>query len=225
MRTFPMIVGGLALVVVDFRTEALDLLPDIVGWVLIAVAAGRLALPAASRLAVAAGVASLADVWLHFRYVRVDPMTGERVPDRLGDNRSYPLHLVYDDVSGWPLAATAIAALLAGLAFWTLLAGIGELARSGGREALARRFRTVGWLVVALWTVPYLGAVANAVANESGAFDPVWNGGLTYVWLAALALFAYLGVLLLRESGQLWALPRGSLHITPWEERRFGGEG
>ncbi len=83
----------------------------------------------------------------------------------------------------------------------------------------------VGWLVVALWTVPYLGAVANAVASESGAFDPVWNGGLVYVWLVALALFAYLVVLLLRESGQLWTSPVGSPDLTPWEERQFGGEG
>ena len=33
----PMIVGGLALVIVDFRTAASDLLPDIVGWSLVAV--------------------------------------------------------------------------------------------------------------------------------------------------------------------------------------------
>ncbi len=225
VRPLPMMVGGLALVVLDFRTEALDLLPDIVGWALIAVAAWRLALRAAACLAVAAGTASLADAWLPYRYVRVDPTTGERVPDGLGADLDYPLRLVYDDISGWRLAAVALAALLAGLALWTLLAGLGHLARSGGRAGPAGQLRMVGWLVVALWTVPYLGAVANAVASESGAFDPVWNGGLVYVWLVALALFAYLVVLLLRESGQLWTSPVGSLDLTPWEERQFGGGG
>ncbi len=225
MRPLTMVAVGLALVVLDFRTEALDLLPDLVGWALIAVAAWRLALRAAACLAVVAGAASLADAWLPYRYVRVDPTTGERVADGLGADLDYSLHLVYDDVSGWRLAAMAIAALMAGLALWTLLAGLGQLARAGGRDGPAGQFRMVGWVVVALWTVPYLGAVAHAVANESGAFDPVWNGRLVYVWLAALALFAYLVVLLLRESGQLWALPVGSLDLSPWEASRFRGEG
>lgn len=132
VRPLPMMVGGLALVVLDFRTEALDLRPDIVGWALIAVATWRLALRAAACLAVAAGTASLADAWLPYLYVRVDPTTGERVPDGLGADLDYPLRHVYDDISGWRLAAVALAALLAGLALWTLLAGLGHLARSGG---------------------------------------------------------------------------------------------
>ena len=73
--------------------------------------------------------------------------------------------------------------------------------------------------------MPYLGAGAHAVAFASGAFDPVWNGRLAYVALAAVAAFAYLVVLLLRESGQVWAVPVGSADLSPWEARRYGGRG
>jgi len=39
VRPLALVAGGIALVVLDFRTESLDLLPDPVGWALIAVAA------------------------------------------------------------------------------------------------------------------------------------------------------------------------------------------
>jgi hypothetical protein len=45
------------------------------------------------------------------------------------------------------------------------------------------------------------------------------------LWLAGFGLFVYLVVLLLRESGQLWALPVGSIQVSPWEARRPGGDG
>ena len=114
---------------------------------------------------------------------------------------AYPEQLFYDDVSGWHLVAMAIAAALAGVALWTLLAGLARLAGAGGRGGAARKLRVVAWLVIAVWTAPFLGAVAHAVVNRSGAFDPVWNDGLAYIWLAGLGLFAYLVVLLLRRGG------------------------
>lgn len=43
-RPLPLIAGGLALVLVDFRAESLDLLPDPVGWLLVAVGAMTLEL-------------------------------------------------------------------------------------------------------------------------------------------------------------------------------------
>jgi hypothetical protein len=223
VRPLPLIGVGVSLVVLDFRTDAPDLLPDVAGWGLIAVAAWRLELRTAARLAAVAAAASLAEAWLPFRYVQLDPVTGERVPDRGGTDLAYPEHLFYDDVRGWHLAAMAVAAVLAGAALWTLLAGLARLAAAGGRGEAARRLRALGWLVVALWIAPFLGAVAHAVVDRSGAFDPVWNGGLSYVWLAGLGVFVYLVILLLRESGQLWTLPVGSVQVSPWEARRPGG--
>ena len=217
-----MILGGLALVVLDFRTASPDLLPDIVGWGLIAVAARRLTLTAAASLAVVAGLASLADLWLSYRHIPVDPTTGELVLDGSSADRGGPAQFVYDDVSGWRLTAMSIAAVLAGLALWALLAGLAKLARSRGRDGPARQFRIVGWLIPAVWTVPYLAAVVNAVVNESGAFDPVWNGALVYVWLLSFALFVYLAVLLLREHDESWTRPVGSPVPSRWEARRSG---
>jgi hypothetical protein len=225
VRPLALIAVGISLVVLDFRTDAPDLLPDIAGWALIALASWRLGLSAAGRLAAIAGAASLAEAWLPFRYDQVDPATGERLPDRGGAELAYPEQLFYDDVSGWHLAAMAVAAVLAGVALWTLLAGLARLAGAGGRGGAARKLRVVAWLVIAVWTAPFLGAVAHAVVNRSGAFDPVWNDGLAYIWLAGLGLFAYLAVLLLREAGQLWALPVGSTQVSPWEARRPGGDG
>jgi hypothetical protein len=225
VRPLALTAVGVSLVVLDFRTDAPDLLPDIAGWALIALASWRLGLTAAARLAAIAGAASLAEAWLPFRYDQVDPVTGERLSDRGGAELAYPEQLFYDDLSGWHLAATAIAAVLAGVALWTLLAGLARLAGGGGRGDAARRLLVVAWLVIAVWTAPFLGAVAHAVVNRSGAFDPVWNDGLAYIWLAGLCLFVYLVVLLLRESGQLWALPVGSIQVSPWEARRPGGDG
>jgi hypothetical protein len=225
VRPLALTAVGVSLVVLDFRTDAPDLLPDIAGWALIALASWRLGLTAAARLAAIAGAASLAEAWLPFRYDQVDPVTGERLRDRGGAELAYPEQLFYDDVSGWHLAAMAIAAVLAGVALWTLLAGLARLAGAGGRGDAARKLLVVAWLVIAVWTAPFLGAVAHAVVNRSGAFDPVWNDGLAYIWLAGLGLFVYLVVLLLRESGQLWALPVGSIQVSPWEARRPGGDG
>lgn len=225
VRPLALIGVGVSFVVLDFRTDAPDLLPDVAGWALIAFAAWRLELTAAARLAAVAGAGSLAEAWLPFRYVQVDPVTGERLPDGGGTDLAYPEQLFYDDVTGWHLAAMAIAAVLAGVALWTLLAGLARLAGAGGRGDAARRLRIVAWLVIVVWTAPFLGAVAHAVVNRSGAFDPVWNDGLAYVGLAGLGLFVYLVVLLLRESGQLWALPVGSIQLSPWEARRPGGDG
>jgi hypothetical protein len=203
VAVIPMLVGGLVLIVVDFRTAAPDLLPDIVGWALIVVAARRLTLTAAAWLAALAGVASLADAWLPYRHVLIDPRTGEPLPAVPGANLG-PAQLVYDDVTGWRLAAVAAGAALAGSALVTLLFGIARLVESSGRVGPARQFRIVAWLIIPIWTLPFLAAVANAVVNESGEFDPVWNGGLVYVWLAGFALIMYLVVLLVREHDRSW---------------------
>ena len=56
-----------------------------------AVAAGRLGLGAARNLAAVAGVASVAGVWLHYRHVMVDPLTGEHLPGELDARTDAPI--------------------------------------------------------------------------------------------------------------------------------------
>lgn len=105
VRPLALIGVGVSFVVLDFRTDAPDLLPDVAGWALIALAAWRLELTAAARVAAVAGAGGLAEAWLPFRYVQVDPVTGERLPDGGGTDLAYPEQLFYDDVTGWHLAA------------------------------------------------------------------------------------------------------------------------
>ena len=57
-----------------------------------------------------------------------------------------------------------------------------------------------------MWVVPYL-AVLVVSALDDGAFDPVWNGSLEYLYLAAAVVVAVLAVTLLRESNRTWAVP------------------
>lgn len=206
MRPLAIIVVGLAFVVLDFRIEPLDLLPDALGWGVVAFGAARLRLVAAAWLAVVTGALSLADAWLPYRYVWLNPVTGEVSPGSVGGEDG-PVHLRYDDVSGWQLAAMTLAMVLGACTIWALLSGLARRAETHGLDVVARRLRLACWLVVATWTVPFVGAVAHAVAYRSGEFDPVWNGRLTYTWVAAVVVFAALAFLLLQERDRRWALP------------------
>jgi hypothetical protein len=214
-----MVVLGLGLVLFDFRTEALDLLPDLVGWGLVALAAGRLGLHGPARLAAVAGVVSVAELWLPYHYIWIHSVTGEVLPGQVvGDFGR--VHLRYHDVSGLQLAGMALGMVMAGWAVWALLSALAGRAAAHGRHRPARELRAARWLVVGLWTLPFLGAVAQAVAEESGEFDPVWNGRLAYTWLAAVGVFVYVAVVLLRERDHLWALPDGSVQATRWDLAR-----
>jgi hypothetical protein len=220
VRPLAMIVLGLALVVADFRLDALDLVPDLLGWALVAYAAWQLRLVVPALLAAATGVASVAEAWLPFRYVIIDPETGEPSTDFIGETNNMSLR--YEDVSGWQLAGMTLSMVLAGCTLWLLLSALAARAQAGGRAQAARHLRVARWLVVGLWTVPFVGAVAHSVVAESGRFDPVWNGNLTWTWLAAVAAFAYAGAVLLQERNLAWALPAGTVSGSRWELGRLG---
>lgn len=209
MRPLTIVVCGLALAVVDFRINALDLLPDALGWGLVAFGALRLGMTTPAVLSVATGVASVAGAWLPFRYVWIDPLTGEADPER-GAGTDEGLHLRYDDVSDWQLAGMTLAMVLAAVTLWLFLSRCADRAAATGRDGPAASLRLARWLVLATWTAPFVGAVAHAVVYEDGAFDPVWNGRLAYTWLLALATFVWVAVLLLRESDRAWAVAHGT---------------
>lgn len=63
------------IVLVDFRTEALDFVPDPIGWLLVGAGAASSSLPLCAWLARAAAVLSVSEAWLSFRTVIVDPAT------------------------------------------------------------------------------------------------------------------------------------------------------
>lgn len=78
VRALTLVAVGILLVAIDFRTSALDLLPDPLGWVLFALGSSRLAVPLAARLGVVAALLSLGDLFLGFSYELVLP-TGDVV--------------------------------------------------------------------------------------------------------------------------------------------------
>jgi hypothetical protein len=224
VRPLSIIVLGLGLIVADFRTEALDFVPDPVGWALVALGAWRLSLGVPAVLAAAAGVASFADAWLPFRYVKIDPVTGEPVPEIVA-HAAYPVRLEYEDASGWRLVGLTLVVVLGVSALWLLLTQFADLARATGRDQPARQLSWLRWLLVASWAGPYLGAVVHAVVYESGEFDPVWNNvWLTYSWLAAVAVLVLVAYVLMQERDRLWALPASTLRISPWDLRRHGAD-
>ena len=131
------------------------------------------------------------------------------------------LHLQFDPVSGWRLAAMALAMAAAGVTLWSLLRSLERRARARAQAGTARRLRVARWLVNSVWVLPYLVAVARAVVVDSGTFDPIWNGGTEYVALAGVAVVAYVVVVLGREAGADWVRPETAWRPTPWDELRL----
>ena len=225
MRPLSMMAGGLALVALDFRTESLDLLPDPLGWALVAVGSWQLALVGTSWLAGLSAALSVADAALPYRYVRIDPITGEHVAPSLRPNADLPLHLEFDPVSGWRLAALTLAMTAAGVTVWSLLRGLERRATAHAEHDAATRLRVGRWLVVVAWVVPYLVGVSRAVLVDSGRFDAIWNRNAEYVALVGLVALAYLIILLAGNAGAAWVLPDRSWAPSPWDELRLRRSG
>jgi hypothetical protein len=219
MRPLALAAAGVALVVLDFRTEALDLLPDPLGWVLIAVAAFWLGQPAVMRLATVTGLLSLADFALPYHYVRINPLSGEPMT---GPSRGNPaaVRLAYLPLEGGQLVLLTAAVVGTGATLWMLL---GRLRRRADYEedgAAVTRLRWAQWLVAGAWVAPYLVTVGMAAARGDH-YDAVWNHGFEYLGLAGLGAGVYVVGLLASSTRASWAQRPGSWYPSPWDELRL----
>lgn len=217
-RPLALVVGGLFIVLLDFRTEALDLVPDPVGWLLVAAGAAWSSLPLSAWLASAAAALSVSDAFLPFRTVIVDPVTNRGIAKCPGDVCG--VRVEYDPVSGWRLAAVAAALLVGSATVLSLVWGLRRRAHAGGHAAAARRF---GLLLVAVglgWAMPPVLAVLWAVRSENRAYDPIWNGHAEYVALIGWGLMSWLLVELWQRRDTAWATPRWTLTPSPWTQLR-----
>lgn len=214
-RPLSLIASGLALVVLDFRTEALDFVPDPLGWLLVALGATALDLPLAPWLAATAALLSTADAFLPYHRVLLDVDTGEEV------SVCPPLgicgeQLRYDPVGGWRLAGLAAALLVGTAATVAVLRGLRRRALVECDSRAATRLAGLAWLVVALWALPPTVAIAGALLSDPVRYDPIWNGRAEYAglagWLAVAWVIAELG----RHSGRGWAIPRERQRTSPW---------
>lgn len=219
MRPLALAAAGVVLVVVDFRTEALDLLPDPLGWALVAVAASWLALPAATRLAAVTALLSLADLTLPYHYVRINPLSGEPVSGP-SQGHAVSLRLDYLPLTGGRLALLAAAVVGGGATLWTLLGRLRRRAHYEDDGAAVARLRRAQLLAVGAWVGPYLATVAVAAARGQG-YDAVWNHGLEYLGLVGLAAGGYVVVVLAGATRASWAQRPGSWYPSPWDQMRL----
>src|SRR5215471_874958 len=187
-RPLTLVAIGIAVVVLDFRTEAVDYVADPVGWALIAVGAGWLGLTLARNLAWVTAVLSLSDLYLPYRYVHPDAKTGNLVST---SRNASDAQLVYESVHGWQLAGMAAAMALAAVTLWMILGPLARRAAEAGEEAAARRLRLAAAALVLLWAVPFLVTVAAAVVHSGGMYDAVWNDGENYLGLVGILAAGY----------------------------------
>lgn len=220
MRPLALAAAGVALIALDFRAESLDLLADPVGWALVAVAASRLALPLACRLAWLTAVLSLADVALPFRYVRINAITGRPMTGPAA-GRPVSLRLEFPPVAGWRLAALTASVAAGGAALWVLLGRLGRRADYDHDERATTRLRLARGGVLGAWVGPYLATVAVAAARHHGSYDAVWNHGLEYLGLVGLAAAGYVVFVLAGSAGASWAQRAGPWFPSPWDEMRL----
>jgi hypothetical protein len=208
IRPLLVIAIGLVLVAVEFRIRSLDLLPDPLGWLLIAVGAWRLALVGPAAVASIAAVLSLSDLLLPYRWIYVDPKTGEIVSSSVGAELDYPQLLRWNAVSDARAVAMAAAVLAGGVSLWWLLGDLQHRAEqaTGAAAVAAKRLRTLQLLVPVAWVAPYLVAVTVSVIGTE-PFDPIWNGTMEYVALAGLLSLLALATTLTLARNAAWALP------------------
>jgi hypothetical protein len=215
MRPLTFMAVGLVLVAVDVRTEHLDVLPDALGWGLVAYGAWRLSLTVPAIAAAATAVLTLPEVSLPYQFVMLDPETGERITPRPGVDLAYPEHLVFDHLTGWRLAALAAGVVAGGLTMWLLLGALATRAAAWERSGTARQIRWLRWLALGVWTAPLLVVVAVSAASEDRSFDPVWNGSIELLALAGIVVIGAIAAVLLRETNRAWAVPQRSAYRPP----------
>lgn len=217
-RPLPVIAGGLAIVALDFRVEALDLVPDPLGWAFVAIGAGVLSLRPVAWLAGATALLSVADAYLPYRRVLLDPESGavvERCTSLLGCSEI--VH--YEPASGWHL--TAMAASL-GAATLTLLALALELrhrALAAGDGRGGDRWALLAGAIAVAWALPQAVAMGRGAASHDG-YDPVWNGSAEYLALLGLVVLVATMAELWRRGGAGWAIPRERQHVSRWGTHR-----
>lgn len=196
--------SGVVLVALDFRTDLPDLLPDPVGWALIAVGAWALALRPAALLAVIAALLSLSDAALPYRYVSIDPVTGEVVNDTVGEAYDLPVQQRWPDVSDERALAIGAAVAVGGLALWLVVRELADQSARAGNGSVARRLRVFALAVPLVWAAPTLALVGVGVGGDDG-YDPVWDGNLEYAGLIGMLVLVGLAVSFVLDRDEPWA--------------------
>jgi len=221
VRALSLIAVGLAFVALDFRIVALDLLLDPVGWLLVGAGAWKLGLVAPAALAAVAALASIPDVLAPYHYEDSSPFAQRWFPAvyALTDTAPgmvYEDRLEFDRLQGTRLIVAVLAVVAGGLALWSLLGTLRDRARAVHDGESAARLALLRWLVVLLWTAPYVClAVAQGLGDDG--FDPVWNGGFEALALVGMAVVAGVVWVLAINSNRQWTATDEE-RVGPWAE-------
>lgn len=212
-----LIAGGLAMVAIDFRTEALDLVLDPVGWLLVAAGGAVLRLRWATAAAACASVLSVSDAFLEYRYRLIDPLTNDPVEvcPLLEDCAE---RVVFDPVQGWRFVALAAAIVVGIAAVLLVLRGLRRRARADGDRVAVTRLTQLWWVVALAWGLPQLVALTRALAAEPVSYDPIWNGAAEYAALLGTLVIGWVVVELCFWIRRAWAVPPGYAQPSPWAD-------
>ncbi len=187
VRALSLVAVGILLVAVDFRTEALDLLPDPIGWLLFAWGARMITLPLAFRLGVVAALLSISDLFIGFRYVLIGP--DGNVVDSCTPGVGCAEMIRYDSVDA-PLAVViGLTAIVGGAAVITLLERL--ISRPTESIVTPTILRALQFAVGLVWVLPIAGVVGAALVRGF-EYEPFWDDGLAFV--AGAATIVMVGV-------------------------------
>lgn len=217
MRIRPLTVAavGVTLAAVDFRLVAWDVLPDALGWLLLALAVRRLTMPLPAALALVAAVAALAEAQLPYHYEALDPLTGEVVPNP-GPGTSYHEQLAFLPLDGVRMVLI-VGAVVVGTAALTLaLLELRQRAETTTDATSTRRLRLLTLAVPLGWGVPHLLVTAGQLLTD-GQVDAVWNDRWELV--AAVGILVAIAAVLLfgTTANRRWSAS-GDEVGSPWAE-------
>lgn len=207
MRPLHALAGGLLLLALDFRTTSVDLLPDVVGWLLVTWAAHRLTGRVTTALAGLGTVASLSTFALPYHYEQFDPFNERMVEVTPESDLGYAEVLVYDPVTGWRLALMTTAMALVGVVLWRIGRRVEDRAAHHRGELVERSLRWLRWLrwaTVGLWVLPRLVAM---VLGVEGGYDPVWNDPAGRIALVGTIVAVAYAAVLANDAREPWARP------------------
>ena len=217
VRVLPLslVSAGIALVALDLRIVNVDLVPDVVGWGLVAVGAWRLEDRLAAAAAGVATAAAVPDLALTYHWEDLDPITGEVVVG--GGGTAYDQRIAFDLITDARAPLSVLALTSGGLALVILLGRLERKALVLGDQTAATHL-LVGRVSIALaWVFPHLVVMLLQLLTGDG-LDPVWGGSLELVALLGLLVAGLVGVTLARYRNRGWtatAAERAALARRP----------
>ncbi len=187
---------GVVLVGMEFRLNAIDVLADPLGWLLVALGARMLAARGASALALVAAPLSAAGAYLTFRTVLVDSATDNAVTVCPHNGFCYE-QIRFDDIgSVRALALLGMALAGGGALVWILRILRTEVGPPTADVTLRKQMWVLEILVPLVWALPVVLLAGIAVVTGDG-YDPIWSERLEPVAYARVAVMAWLVVVLL----------------------------